>query len=111
VIDVANDRIIARRDSDAENITISPDGAYVFLDGRGQYTRWMEVLDARSLARVKRLDEGWQIVATRRMDGQQIILASHLLQQPTPLAVLDPRTFEIIRSWSAGAEASWVATP
>ena len=51
------------------------------------------------------------ITAPRLHNGQPIMLASHLLQQPTPLAVLDPRTFEVIRSWSMGAEAWWVTPP
>lgn len=110
VIDVESGRRKANLDSEASWIRITPDGAYLLLDGWGERERWTEVLDANSLQSVARLTE-WGVVATRRMDGQPIILASQPTQQRTQLAVLDSRSFDVIHSWSENSYASWATTP
>ena len=63
------------------------------------------------LPRAKRLDEGWHIVVTRRMNGEPLVVAQQYLGQPNPMAVLDPRTFEVIHAWTANGYASWMTRP
>jgi len=82
----------------------------VFLtDSDGQ--EWStEVIDTNSMQRVARLDK-WEVVPTRRLDGQPILVASHLPEQPSHLAVLDPQPFVVIHSWSVNSYAWWVTIP
>jgi hypothetical protein len=97
--------------SGADAIGLTPGGAHLLLRGwEPGGKRWTEVLDARSLGRVARL-VGWDVVAARRLDGRPIVLASQAGQQASQLAVLDPESFEIVRSWSVGIGASWLGMP
>ncbi len=94
----------------ADKIRFTPDGAYLVVSGWRDGEQWTEVLDAKSLERVARLD-GWGISITRGMNGRPIILASQYDRDRTEFAVLDPRSFDITHSWSANRYASWVAAP
>ncbi len=47
----------------------------------------------------------------QRLDGQALVLASQPGQQATQLAILDPRSFSVIHSWSADTYATWVTEP
>jgi hypothetical protein len=110
VVDMASGRIVASYPTEARWIAMAPEGAGVFLtDSDGQ--SWLtEVLDPMSARRVARLEK-WEIVATRRIDGRPILVASQLSQQPARLAVLDPHSFEVVHSWSLPVEAWWVRNP
>lgn len=108
VVEVDSVRQIAHRDSEATDIKITPDGAYLLLYGWGeQGERWTEVLDATSLERLTYLAD-WEVMATRRLDGQSLILATQYRHPQTSLAVLDPQSFDIVHTWSANTEAMWV---
>jgi hypothetical protein len=108
VVDVESGRIIATRDTEAERIRATPGGAYLLLDGWGERGHWTEALDADRLERTAHI-RGWEVVATRRMDGQPMFLASRAAQGRTQFAVLAPRWFSTIHSWSVTGHASWVA--
>ena len=117
VIDAESGGEMASRGSElsAFRIRITPDGASLFVNGlqdRDKYGRdlWTEVLDAQSLKLLARLEK-WEVVGARRMDGQTVYLASQPLDQPVQLAVLDPRSFEVIHSWTGSTYASWITTP
>jgi hypothetical protein len=108
VVEVESGQQIAHRDSEATDIKITPDGAYLLLYGWGeQGERWTEVLDATSLERLTYLAD-WEVMATRRLDGQSLILATQYRHPQTSLAVLDPQSFDIVHTWSANTEAMWV---
>ncbi len=108
VVEVESGRQIAHRDSEATDIRISPDGAYLLLYGWGERgERWTEVLDTTSLESLTYLAD-WEVMATRRLDGQPLILATQHRYPQTSLAVLDPQSFSIVHTWSANTEAMWV---
>ena len=111
VIDVESGRKLATHDTEARWwIRISPDGAFVFLTNSDGHAWSTEVIDAKNAQRVARLDK-WEVVPTRRLDGQPVLVASQLPGRPSQLAVLDPRSFAVIHSWSVNSYASWVTTP
>ena len=110
VIEVESGHTIASQDTEATGIRLTSDGAYLLLDGWGEQEQWMEVLDADSLESVARLG-GWEVVLTRRLDGQPVILAQQLGEALTQLAVLDAQSFEFVHSWPVKSYASWVAMP
>ncbi len=109
VVEVASGRRLARYETEAKGIKITPDEVHLLLDDWDGRQWWTEVLDAGSLQRVAHLDK-WEVVVARRMNGQPILLARDPYHQPMPLAVLDPRTFEVIHSWSVDANAWWVTS-
>lgn len=110
VIEVESGHKIASHDSEALEIKLSPDGAFLILAGWHEETRWTEVLNAGSLQTIKRLEK-WELIFTRRLDGRPIILASQPSQHETQLAMLDPQSFDIAHSWSVPAYASWLMNP
>jgi hypothetical protein len=111
VIDVASGRNLATYDTEARWwIRVSPDGAFVFLTDSDGDAWSTEVIDAKRVQQVARLDR-WEVVPTYRLDGQPILVASQLPGQPSHLAVVDPRSLAVIHSWSVNSEASWVTPP
>ncbi|MCL4294988.1 MAG: hypothetical protein KJ077_04645 [Anaerolineae bacterium] len=110
VIEVESGRKVASLDTPASGIRLTPDGTSLLLDGWGEQDPWIEVLDAATLEKVTRLT-GWEVVFSRQTDGQPIPLARQPGQATTGLAVLDPRSFNVIRSWSVEGHASWIALP
>jgi hypothetical protein len=110
VIAVESGHKIASRDTEATGIRLTSDGAYLLLDGWSGQEQWTEALDAESLENVARL-AGWEVVLTRRIDGQPAILARQPGEELTQLAVLDAQSFEIVHAWPVKSYASWVAMP
>jgi hypothetical protein len=91
----------------ADRVQLTPDGVYLVVNGWRDGERWTEVFNAKRLERVAHL-AGWQVVLTRRLDSQPIILAQRWhSEKQTELAVLDPRSFDIVDSW-VESNASWV---
>jgi hypothetical protein len=107
-IDVNRGHILTSLDSEAKTIKTTLDGAYLFLadwDGR---VWWTEVIDAKSLQRVTRL-ERWEVVPSRRMDGQPILMASNPYRS-SQLAVFDSHSFDVLYTWSVEGYAEWMTT-
>ena len=110
VIDVESGYKTAGRDIEGvffAGIRFTPDGAHLLVNGWADGERWTEVADAKSLESVARQD-GWEVLVSRRMDGQPIILASRGARHRTELAVLDLLSLDVVDSWTAEAYASWV---
>lgn len=107
---VASGRKVAGYDTEAGKISLTADGAYLLLRGWGEAGYWTEVIEAARLERVKYLAD-WEVVTTRRIDGQPVILASRADEQETHLALLDPHSFELGPIWSVKGYAEWVTVP
>jgi DNA-binding beta-propeller fold protein YncE len=109
VIEVASGNKLSSADSKAAWIKITPDGTHLILGNWGQGQ--IEVIDTATLKTVTRLPRQ-EVVITRSLDGQPIILGSQSGHSLTKLSVIDLTTFHIVRSWSlATSYASWVLTP
>ena len=90
-------------------IKIMPDQVHLLLGSWGQGPT--HILDIGSLQSIANLKQ-WDVSVTRGKNGQQIILASQPGHSITRLAVLDPVTFDILRSWSLPTSyASWISPP
>ncbi|MBE7554988.1 MAG: hypothetical protein HS126_28385 [Anaerolineales bacterium] len=110
VIEVESGRKVASLDTRASGIRLTPDGAYLLLDGWGELEPWTEVLDAATLEEVAHLT-GWEVVLSRQTDNQPVLLARRPGQTTTELAVLDPRSFNVARSWQVEGQAFWIGLP
>ncbi len=109
VIETSSGRRMTRHDDTAKAIKMTLDGAHLLLHDWDGRQWWTDVLDAKSLQRVARLDD-WEVVIARRLDGQPILLAQNPYH-PALKALLDPRTFAVVHSWTASSYASWVSPP
>lgn len=93
-----------------DGIDLTPDGAHILVvRGDPNNNWWTEVFDAQTLQRVAQLDK-WRVFVARRVDGRPILLA-HQPPNSNQLAVIDPQTFAVIRSFSLEADAGWVTVP
>jgi hypothetical protein len=110
VIEVESGRKVAGLDTQANGIRLTPDGAHLLLDGWGEQDLWTEVLDAATLEKVARLT-GWEVVLSRQTDSQPVLLARQPSQETTQLAILDPRSFTVAKSWQVEGNASWIGLP
>ncbi|HEX5505594.1 MAG TPA: hypothetical protein VFW96_23455 [Thermomicrobiales bacterium] len=113
VVDAASGRLLASHPGDATALALTPDGARVLLSGRDDSAPWTEVLDAGSLQPVARVAGWWQVAAGRRLDGQPVVLASQPQPdgQATRLALLDPRSFAVVHTWTVDGYATWLTGP
>jgi hypothetical protein len=109
VIEIESGQQIATYESQATDIKLTPDGGHLLLYGWGERgQRWTEVLAASTLEKLAYLGR-WEVVETRRLDGQPITLASRFEAGYTLLAVLDPQAFDILHTWSVNTEAAgWI---
>jgi hypothetical protein len=109
VVEAANGKKLSGTDSRATWIKITPDGAHLILGNWGEAR--IDVLDSNSLKSVAVLQR-YETVTNRSMNERPVVLASRSGQGFTELAVLDPETFNIIRSWSIQTSyAAWISTP
>ena len=76
VIATADGTLVDKIDTEANSVSLSPDGTHVLLSGwkdSGSYgTPWTDVYDTSSGSIVKHLD-GLNLIPTRRIDGQAIL--------------------------------------
>lgn len=99
---------LARLDTEATEITLSPDGKFLFLRGWAAKP-WTEVIDATSLKLVKRLT-GRHLVPGSRLDGSHVLLSrvSHFETGYTTLSMFDPKTLTEIIRWLTRDYADWL---
>jgi hypothetical protein len=119
IINVDNGHSVASLDSDSTHVQTSYDGAYLFLAGlqpagqAGRYRFELEVVDIKRMQRVATM-EHWEVVPSRRLGGEPIILAWENMWpsgNSARLGVLDPKTFHVAHSWDVDKYAEWVTTP
>lgn len=108
VIQVANGEKLASAASEAAWIKITRDGTHLLL---GNWSSGkINILDTSNLKNVATLGP-WDAVVAQTLNGEPIILASQSGDSLTQLAVLDPLTFNIIRTWSVKTSyAAWLST-
>jgi hypothetical protein len=119
VIKVDNGHSVASLDSSATHAQIAHDGAYLYLGGlepvgsNGRQTFKLEIVDASRMQQVATL-ERWEVVPSRRLGGEPIILTLENIWSGGNngrLGVLDPKTFHIAHSWNLGPQSQWVTAP
>jgi hypothetical protein len=107
ILNPQSGQLIEQRDSQAANIRISPDGVTLFLTGTTGNLGWTEVLSTRDREFFVRL-EGWEAVITRQVDGQPAYVALQFGPHRTLLAILDPITFRVTKSWKPSGYTEWI---
>lgn len=112
VVDVADGRLIAKFETEADQASVSADGRRLYLrawrhdPAEPWPSGWTDVLDAESLALVARVD-GRLLVPGQRLSGQPILLSASV--QPdgrVEMAALEPKSLKTLY-----AEADWSASP
>lgn len=109
VVDVESGRLLEKRDIPAYTIQFTPGGMQLLLSGwkEPESRQSSETLDARTLERNGFLQD-WEAVATRRMDGQPVFLATRWGSSGSMLAFLDPGTLEITGVLPHRGSSTWM---
>ncbi len=110
VVDVESGAQLERRFSEAFEIRTTAGAGPVLMNGWGDGDYWTELFDVSHLRSVARLT-GWWVVASRRLDGQPILLASKSTQYNTHLGLLDPQTLEVTHFWKVNSQTWWAMSP
>lgn len=110
VIEAENGRKTAGYDTEAGEISLTPEGDFLLLRGWGKAGYWTEVLDPASMKRVEFLAD-WEVVSTRRIDGEPVLLVSRADEQETKLALLNGQSFGLGPIWTVQGYATWVGLP
>ncbi|NJN54388.1 MAG: hypothetical protein HC804_06315 [Anaerolineae bacterium] len=112
VVDPVDGRLLASKETSAERLRLTPDGAYLLLDGWETDGRadglWFEVWDAVSLELITRLEDR-QVTAVPLLDGGYVLLASTADGQQLYLSLMSPPRFKCAPIWTADSSAFWIA--
>ena len=103
---------LVARESGASRIRMSGDSRYLILDWALDGS--IEMLEAESLRVVSRVEDwSWDVVSSRRLGGQPVLLATQYGEAPKPtlMAMLAPGTFALQQPWSVSGLAFWVPSP
>lgn len=108
VVDVRTGTEIARLDSEATELDLSPDGRHLYLRGWSGSGAWTEIVDLEKLEIVNRL-VGRRLIPAARLNGEPILLSSSSNSgYQTTLAVFDLDSLEEIKKWRVQEYAEWV---
>jgi hypothetical protein len=109
VIEASTGHELDTLESDATRIRISADRRYLILDWGS--TGSIELVEAETL-KVAGHVEDWELVASLRVDGQPVLLATQASESgPTQLAMVASKTFEVLSEWSVSGLAYWLTAP
>jgi hypothetical protein len=108
VVDVRTGTEIARLDTEATELDLSPDGGHLYLRGWSGSGAWTEIVDLEKLQFVNRL-VGRRLIPADRLNGEPVLLSSHSNSgSQTSLAVFDPESLDEIKKWWVRGYAEWV---
>lgn len=111
VIRIADGVHIARFDTQASEISISPDGRFLYLGSWEENTSWTEVIDASRREAVARLDG--ILRPTIRMNGKPLLISSVWIGDGTGyrMAAVDPRSLDVLAVWTGPQYLAWLSAP
>ncbi len=108
VVDTTDGRLLETKETLAALIRLTPDGAYLVLDGWTEEGRWMEVWKTAGLEMVTRLEDR-QVTTVPLLDGSYALLASSANGHQLFLSLMPPPFFKCAPTWMADGPIVWVA--
>lgn len=108
VVDVSNGRLLQTKETPANRLRLTPDGAYLLLDGWDDNGRWFEVWGAATLVMVTRL-EGLEITAVPLLNGGYALLAGNANGNQIYLRLMVAPYFKCAPVWTADGPIVWIA--
>ncbi|MBX3058872.1 MAG: hypothetical protein KF770_20595 [Anaerolineae bacterium] len=110
VVDVSDGRLLQTKETPANRLRLTPDGAYLLLDGWDDNGRWFEVWNATTLVMVTRL-EGLEITAVPLLnsEGGYALLAGNNVGHQIYLRLMVAPYFKCAPVWTADDPIIWLA--
>jgi WD40 repeat protein len=105
---------VAHYDTDAQELSISTDGRYLYLRSWGVSPdiAATQIFDTSTDQAVSRLDGTW-LVPTRRVDGRPI-LGSNVWMNDKNInhnSIVDPQDMSVLAEWDSSDSITWLPTP
>jgi DNA-binding beta-propeller fold protein YncE len=107
-VNTADGQLLQTKETTAEKLRITPDGAYLLLDGWDENGRWLEVWNAVTLENITRLEDR-EVTAVPLLDGGYALLASTTGGQQLYLSLMSPPRFKCAPVWIADGPIIWIA--
>ena len=105
---------MAHYDTDAEELSISADGRYLYLRtwGVSPGIARTEVFDTSTDQIISRLDGMW-LMPTRRLDGRPILGSSVWMNDKNIYhnSIVDPQDMSVLAEWDGPDSITWLPTP
>jgi WD40 repeat protein len=99
VIDPATGTRLTSVETDADHVSLSPDGSWLLLRSWTASGARTEVIAARSLTQGRSVED-WDIQAGRALNGASVLAATSLSAEVSRLAQFDPATLDIGEPWT-----------
>jgi hypothetical protein len=105
---------VAHYDTDAQELSISADGRYLYLRtwGVSEGIASTQIFDTSTNKIISRLDGTW-LVPTRRVDGRPI-LGSNVWMNDKNInhnSIVDPQNLSVLSEWDGSDSITWSPTP
>jgi hypothetical protein len=116
IIQTSDGRRVSRFESDATELSLSPDGRLLYLRtwGEGLNTSWTEIYDTSTRQLVTRKDELYATPALL-MNGQYLLVSTYIspeerYEKKYHMSVLQPTDLSVVAEW-IGSEFVYWLTP
>ena len=106
---------IARYDTEASDVNISPDGKYLFLQGWNQAdgSAWTQIFDTEANQPVTLVKNNTWLVPTRRTNGAPILASSVYIngEDQQHYTIVSPKDLSVLIEWSSTDYLVWLNVP
>jgi len=114
VVRAADGSRLTRIDTEANELSISPDGRYLYLRGWGetQDSAWTQVFDTYTEQSTVRLEGMW-LAPTRRVNGAPILASSVWVEEEREYrnVTVDPQDLSLLAEWHDSNYLVWFNKP
>ncbi len=105
VVDPLTGSRIASVDSNATQVSLTNDGAWLLLTMWNDVKMWTEVLPVGQLDGERAVDS-WDLLAGTSLEGTPVVLGLSFTEGPVRVAQIDPATLEVGQRWLLGESSA-----
>ena len=107
VIDTQSGQILARKPASGYGLSLTPDGKYLLSGAWTETGVDTEIWSADDLEKVVHVD-GWELVFSRNLDGNIVLLGSRRTDSITEIALFDLENFQVKGGWKYSGLVYWI---
>jgi DNA-binding beta-propeller fold protein YncE len=100
---------LAHVDTQADDLTISPDGRFLYLSSWAEGNPWTDVFDTSNQDVIARLDGTLRPVF--RMNGELLLASSDWNGTSYHTTVVDPNSLAVLADWTGPGYIAWLSAP
>jgi hypothetical protein len=102
---------VERIETDAAELSMSPDGRFLYLRNWANDGPWTEIFDTSSQKLITR-KEGLYATPALQMNGEFLLVSTYSSSETAHhMSVLEPDSLNVLTEWTAPDYISWLTTP